>query len=91
MFNSKKLSTNGMSCATCHAGLKSYSATFKSDFPHKVNMASNNYGVPSIHLDEVVQMCMNGPMEAKIFKWGSDDLANLTVFMKEEHKRFQNQ
>jgi len=56
-----------------------------------VNMASNNYGVPSIHLDEVVQMCMNGPMEAKIFKWGSDDLANLTVFMKEEHKRFQNQ
>ena len=88
LFKNTKLSSNGMSCATCHAGLKSYSATFKTDFPHKVNMASNNYGVPSIHLDEVVQMCMDGPMAAKPFDWKSPDLANLVAFISEEQKKF---
>ena len=91
MFNNKKLSSNGMACASCHADLKAYSMTFKNDFPHKVNMANTSYGMPKIHLDEAIQMCMNGPMKADMFKWGSKDLNNLTVFMQEEHKKFQMQ
>ena len=65
--------------------------SFTDDFPHKVNMASNSYGVPSIYLDEMIQVCMRGPMESKILKWGSGEMNNLTVFMQEEHKRFKNQ
>ena len=89
MFNSTKLSTNGMSCATCHSNLKSYSISFKENYPHHVNMASSNYGKVEIYLDEAIQMCMNGPMKAELFEWGSKDLNNLTVFMQEEHKAFK--
>ena len=88
LFKSTKLSTNGMACATCHAGGSSYQQSFAKPFPHKVEMAAATYGLNSINLDEAIQMCMVGPMASKPFDWKSPDLANLVAFISEEQKKF---
>mgnify|MGYP001359759523 FL=1 len=88
VFKNTKLSTNGMSCATCHTGGASYKQTFAKPFPHYVEMAKNVYGLPSVHLDEAIQMCMEGPMAAKAFDWKSADLQNLASFVQSEQAKF---
>lgn len=88
LFKNTKLSTNGMACATCHAGGGSYQQSFAKPYPHKVEMAAGTYGLNSINLDEAIQMCMVGPMASKPFDWKSPDLANLVAFISEEQKKF---
>lgn len=91
LFKNTNLSTNGMSCATCHSGGASYQNSFAKPFPHKVEMAYTKYGVSSVYLDEAIQMCMLGPMASKPFDWNSAELANLVAFVSEEQKKFINQ
>lgn len=88
LFRDTSLSTNGMSCASCHEGGKSYQASFAQPFPHKMAMASQTYGVKQLHLDEAIQVCMIGPMAARPLPWKSAELANLMAFMEAEHKKF---
>lgn len=88
MFKNVKLSTNKLSCASCHAGGASYKASFSQPFPHKVEMASETYGVDKINLDEAIQMCMLGPMASKPLAWNSPELENLVTFVSEEQKKF---
>lgn len=88
LFRDTSLSTNGMSCASCHDGGKSYQPSFAQPFPHKMAMAAQTYGVKQLHLDEAIQVCMVGPMAAKPLPWKSSELANLVAFMEVEHKKF---
>ncbi len=89
LFSDTSLSTNGMSCASCHEGGKSYQRSFAQPFPHKMSMAAQSYGVKQLHLDEAIQVCMVGPLAAKPLPWRSRELANLVAFMKVEHNKFR--
>lgn len=88
LFKNTKLSTNKLSCASCHTKGASYKASFSQPFPHKVEMAYENYGLDRVYLDEAIQMCMLGPMASKTLAWNSPELENLVAFVSEEQKKF---
>jgi mono/diheme cytochrome c family protein len=89
LFLDKKLSTNGMSCATCHANNASFSDGFARPYPHKVAMANDDLGIKTIHLDEMIQACMVMPMQAKPLPWNSKELADLTAYVAQVQKTFK--
>jgi len=89
LFVDKKLSTNGMSCATCHANSASFTDGFAKPYPHKVAMANDDLGIKSIHLDEMIQACMVMPMQAKPLPWNSKALADLTAYVAQIQKSFK--
>ncbi len=89
LFNDKKLSTNGMSCATCHANHGAYQASFAQPYPHVVGMAKDQLGRKSVHLDEMIQACMVMPMEAKPLPWNSKELAALVAYVQVQQKTFK--
>jgi cytochrome c len=89
LFNDTKLSTNGMSCASCHANHGAFSASFAKPYPHTVAMARDRLGRKSVYLDEMVQACMVMPMAAKPLPWDSKELANLTAYVAELQKTFK--
>jgi cytochrome c peroxidase len=89
LFSDNKLSTNGMSCATCHTGNAAFAATFAQPYPHSVQMASDRAGLKKIALDEMVQVCMVAPMAAKPLAWDSRGLAALTAYTAEVQKTFK--
>ena len=80
LFMDKSLSTNGMACQTCHAGLDAFADTFAQPYPHMVDMPADSSGVNSVSLDEMVQFCMVAPMESKPFPWDSRELAAVTAY-----------
>jgi cytochrome c len=80
LFKDPKLSTNEMSCQTCHGDLEAFADTFKMPYPHKVDMPADSSGVNSVSLDEMVQFCMVAPMESKPFPWDSRELAAVTAY-----------
>jgi hypothetical protein len=89
LFKNSKLSSSGVSCATCHDGGKGYNSTFAKPYPHRVAMAFETYGLSTVHLDEAIQMCMMGPMAAKPLPWGSHELNNFVAYMGEQQKAFK--
>lgn len=89
LFNDTKLSTNGMSCASCHANHGAFSASFTQPYPHIVAMARDQLGRKSVHLDEMIQACMVMPMAAKPLPWNSKELADLTAYTAELQKTFK--
>lgn len=89
LFNDKRLSTNGMSCASCHANHGAFSTSFAKPYPHTVAMARNELGHKSVYLDEMVQACMVMPMAAKPLPWNSKELADLTAYVTELQKTFK--
>ena len=89
LFNDSKLSTNGMSCASCHANHGAYSASFAKPYPHAVAMARDQLGRKTVHLDEMIQACMVMPMAAKPLPWNSKELAALVAFVQLEQKSFK--
>lgn len=88
-FNDTRLSTNGMSCATCHAKMGAFSASFAKPYPHTVAMARDQLGRQTVHLDEMVQACMVMPMAAKPLPWNSKELAALTAYVQTLQKNFK--
>ena len=88
LFMNTRLSTNGLSCQSCHGNLESFTSTFTEPFPHKVEMAVDSSGVDSVALDEMIQLCMVVPMEAKPFPWDSRKLAALTAYAASLQKTF---
>lgn len=91
LFKDTKLSTNGMACETCHADHSAFQDTFAKPYPHAVAMATEKGGVAQVHLDEMVQICMVAPMEAKPLPWDSRALAALTAYTAELQKTFKAQ
>lgn len=83
LFNDTSLSSNGLSCATCHADGAGYAATFENDYPHFVAMGKRDFGMDMVYMDEMVQICMVAPMAAEPLEWGSRDLAALTEYMNQ--------
>ncbi|MBI5718798.1 MAG: hypothetical protein HZC37_14050 [Burkholderiales bacterium] len=80
LWNDKALSSNGLSCASCHTGNANFSAGFAKPYPHHVAMAEEQGGFKRIALDEMVQFCLVVPMATKPMAWNSKDLAALTAY-----------
>ena len=89
LYSDPKLSTNGMSCGTCHTGGAAFAGSFAKPYPHFVQMASDKGGFKKIELDEMVQFCMVAPMAAKPLAWNSRELAALTTYTAEVQKTFK--
>ena len=89
LFSDTKLSSNGMSCASCHTGNAAFAQTFAQPYPHFVQMAGDRSGLKKVALDEMVQLCMVVPMAAKPLPWGSRELAALTSYTAEVQKTFK--
>jgi cytochrome c len=89
LWNDTKLSTNGMSCNTCHQNNGAFNASFAQPYPHKVAMVQEKAGLKTIRMDEMVQICMVVPMAAKPLPWDSRELAALTAYTAQVQKDFQ--
>ncbi len=89
LFNDVKLSTNGMSCATCHANHGAFQASFAKPYPHTVAMAKEQLGRKTVYLDEMIQGCMVMPMAAKPLAWDSKELAGLVAYLQVQQKSFK--
>lgn len=89
LFNDTKLSTNGMSCATCHANHGAYSDSFAKPYPHMVVMARDQLGRKKVYLDEMIQACMVMPMAAKPLPWDSPELAALVAYVEQQQRTFK--
>ncbi|MDR5897598.1 cytochrome c peroxidase [Halomonas vilamensis] len=90
LFNDASLSTNGLSCASCHGvdGRSGFQDTFNQPYPHQVSMGVNQFGMETVHADEMVQLCMVAPMAAEPLDWASDDLAALAAYVVHARARF---
>lgn len=89
LWNDTNLSSNGMSCNTCHQNYGAFQASFAKPYPHTVAMARDRIGVKTIHLDEMIQACMLMPMAAKPLPWDSKELAALVAYTQSVQKTFR--
>ena len=80
LWNDNSLSTNGLSCQTCHANYATLNKSFAQAYPHKVAMVYQQAGFNKIDVDEMVQFCMIVPMQAKPFPWNSRELEALSSY-----------
>lgn len=81
LYKDTKLSSNGLSCESCHQGGNLFQASFAKAYPHEVAMAKNQFGMSQVFLDEMVQICMVAPMATKALGWQSKELAALTAYV----------
>ncbi|MQM29480.1 MAG: hypothetical protein CRU78_02565 [Candidatus Accumulibacter phosphatis] len=88
LFKDSKLSTNGMSCNTCHQNYGAFQASFAQPYPHVVQMAKSA-GMSQVHLDEFVQFCVVNPLAAKPLPWESKELAALTAYVADLQKGYR--
>ncbi|MBI4291029.1 MAG: cytochrome C peroxidase [Betaproteobacteria bacterium] len=89
LWKDTKLSTNGLSCNTCHQGGAAFQNTFANPYPHYVAMAKEQGGLKRINLDEMVQFCLVVPMATKPLGWDSKQLAALTAYTADLQKTFR--
>lgn len=89
LFKDSRLSSNGMSCASCHAQHGAFQASFALPYPHAVAMAGERLGRQTIHLDEMIQACMMMPMKAQPLPWDSRELAGLAAYLLTVQKTFK--
>lgn len=82
-----KLSPAGRSCNTCHAEADSYNATFKKPWPHFVESVKAKTGLDAITAEGMVQFCMISTMGARPLPWDSEELAALTAFVLDRHRK----
>lgn len=83
LFNDSSLSSNSLSCGTCHSTNDLFNESFAQPYPHKVGLAKERAGLDSLDADEFVQFCMLAPMASKTLAWESKELAALTAYVKE--------
>jgi cytochrome c len=90
LFNDASLSTNGLSCASCHGakGDAGFQTSFQQPFPHPVAMGTNMFGMETVHADEMVQLCIVAPMAADPLPWDSEELAALAAYVVHAQQRF---
>ncbi len=80
LWNDPGLSTNGLSCNTCHQNYASLNKTFAQPYPHWIAMPDQMAGAKTMYADEMVQFCMIVPMKSKPLPWNSRELAALTAY-----------
>ncbi|WP_298718736.1 cytochrome c peroxidase [uncultured Oceanisphaera sp.] len=88
LFNDTSLSSNGLSCGSCHQGQQMYQGSFAMAYPHPVAMAKNQFGLSQVHLDEMIQICMVAPMASQPLAWDSKELAALVAYVQTEQTGF---
>src|SRR5574343_1500797 len=81
LFRSDKLSTNGRSCSSCHSDASTFGPNFSKPYPHPAMNSQARFGVPKLHLDEVVQVCLEGPLRGTPLEWGSPEQADLVAYL----------
>ena len=81
LFRSDKLSTNGRACSNCHAEASTFGPNFTKPCPHPAMNSQARFGVPKLHLDEVVQVCLQGPLRGTPLEWGSPEQADLVAYL----------
>lgn len=81
LYKDTKLSSNSLSCETCHQGNNLFQPSFAKTYPHEVAMAKTQFGMSQVVLDEMVQICMVAPMASKALGWESRELAALTAYV----------
>lgn len=89
LWKDVQLSSNGLSCDSCHSNQGAFMPGFAKPYPHEVEMVRDKAGVKRIHLDEMVQGCLVMPMATKPFPWDSRELAALTAYTAEVQKSFK--
>jgi cytochrome c len=89
LWKDSKLSTNGMSCNTCHQSHGAFQDSFAKPYPHQVAMTKDKAGMKTVHLDEMIQACMAMPMAAKPLPWNSRELAALVAYTQDVQKTFK--
>lgn len=89
LFRDTKLSSNGLSCNTCHQNHGSFQPSFAKPYPHVVTMMKEKAGVKTVHLDEMIQACMLMPMAARPLPWDSQELAALVAYTQNLQKTFR--
>ena len=83
LWNDTSVSSNGLSCQSCHQGGGLLNATFAEPYPHTVAMPKAQAGVEYVDVDEMVNFCMVAPMQAKPMEWNSEDLLALSAYALE--------
>lgn len=43
--------------------------------------SATRFGVDHMHLDEIIQVCMQGPMRNVPFEWGSREQIDITTYL----------
>lgn len=81
LFRSDKLSTNGRACSNCHADAGTFGPNFNKPYPHAAMNSQARFGVPKLHLDEVIQVCLQGPLRGVPLEWGSKEQADLVAYL----------
>lgn len=81
LFKDPRMSTNGRSCSSCHTDIDSFGARFGSPYPHAAMNSKARFGVDQMHLDEIIQVCMQGPMRNLPFEWGSREQIDITTYL----------
>ena len=81
LFNDTKLSTNGRSCASCHQDADSFGPRFKQPYPHAAMNSKARFGVDKLNADEIIQICMQGPMKNAPMEWASREQIDLTNYL----------
>ncbi len=89
LWNDPTLSTNNMSCQTCHTELAALNETFAEPYPHRVAMPAQMFGMEEVTAAEMVQFCMVQPMAAAPLEWTSEELAALTAYSLALQREFQ--
>lgn len=88
LYSDSKLSTNEMSCNSCHSDFNGYGASFREPYPHVVAMPKEVSGARKVTAEQMVQFCLMRPMMAKPLPWASKELAALTAYVEEQRKQF---
>jgi cytochrome c len=84
LWNDPSLSSNGLSCQSCHMQGANFNKSYSNSYPHRVEMVSSQAGISSgITAEQMVQFCMVVPMAAKPLDWDSRELAALTMYVEE--------
>jgi len=83
LFKDNALSSNGLSCNSCHATDHLFNKSFAKPYPHKVSMTKQRAGLNIVDADEFIQFCLIAPMASKTLPWESKKLAALTAYVKE--------
>ena len=81
LFNDTRLSTNGRACSSCHRDAESFGQGFSKPYPHPAMHSNARFGVDKLQLDEVIQVCMQGPMKNVPLEWGSSEQIDMTNYL----------
>lgn len=90
LYADASLSTNGLSCLSCHQGGGAFLDTFAQAYPHRVAMAWDRAGMAQVDIDEMIQLCMVEPMQAKPLPWDGQALADLAAYTQTLQADFQS-